>query len=123
MTVSIANDTHPMMRMFISRPKKTAFKPRSQAATSPLYRNSTNSTSVITPLRRQRRAKKNTVSIPPMAAFHHSQLPAMPSSATISVTSSGVSTAKVVATMLVPASHQGMARPDRKNSDVSCPAR
>jgi hypothetical protein len=58
-----------------------------------------------------------------MAAFHHSQLPAMPSCATISVTRSGVSTAKVVATMLVPASHHGMARPERKNSDVSCPAR
>nr|WP_279352605.1 hypothetical protein [Salinibacter sp.] len=112
-----------MMRMFSRRPKKSAFRPRSHAATRPLYRNSTNSTSVMTPLRRQRRAKKKTVSIPPMAAFHQSQLPAMPFWATISVTSSGVSTANVVATMLVPASHQGIARPDRKNSEVSSPAR
>ena len=59
----------------------------------------------------------------PKAMFHQSQLPAIPFCATSSVTARGVSAAKVVATMLVPASHQGMLRPVRKNSAVSCPAR
>ena len=40
----------------------------------------------------------------------------MPFFATSSVTASGVSAAKVVATMEVPASHQGRLRPERKNS-------
>ncbi len=47
----------------------------------------------------------------------------MPLRATIPVTASGVSAAKVVATMDVPASHQGTLRPERKNSFVSFPAR
>ncbi len=79
--------------------------------------------SVRMPARRQRRAKKKTVSTRPATAFHQSQLPAMPFCATSSVTASGVSAAKVVATRLVPASHHGMLRPERKNSDVSLPAR
>ena len=56
--------------------------------------------------------------MPLAAMFHHSQLPAMPLRATMPVTTSGVSAAKVVATIDVPASHQGTSRPDRKNSVV-----
>ena len=55
--------------------------------------------------------------------FHHSQLPAMPPIATMPVTARGVSAAKVVATMDVPASHQGTLRPERKNSLTLEPAR
>src|SRR5207247_1459927 len=75
------------------------------------------------PARRHRRAKKKTVSTPPKTKFHQSQLPAMPLRATSSVTARGVSVAKVVATMEVPASHQGRSRPERKNSSRSRPAR
>jgi len=75
------------------------------------------------PARRHRREKKNTVSTPPKTKFHQSQLPAMPFFATSSVTASGVSAAKVVATMEVPASHQGRFRPERKNSCTLEPAR
>ena len=50
--------------------------------------------------------------------FHHTQFPAMPLAATMPVTASGVSAAKVVATMLVPASHQETLRPPTKNSSV-----
>ena len=57
-----------------------------------------------------------------MAMFHQSQLPAMPLRATSSVTASGVSAAKVVATIAVPAMYQGRLRPERKNSRVSLPA-
>ena len=56
--------------------------------------------------------------MPLITRFHHSQLPAMPFLATRPVTSSGVSAAKVVATIDVPASHQGALRPERKNSLV-----
>ncbi len=55
--------------------------------------------------------------------FHHSQLPAIPPLATMPVTASGVSAAKVVATIEVPASHHGMLRPERKNSSMLFPAR
>jgi hypothetical protein len=41
----------------------------------------------------------------------------------MSVTRFGVSLLKVVATMESPASHQGTARPDAKNSEVLFPAR
>ncbi len=75
------------------------------------------------PARRHSRAKKKTVSTLPQTKFHQSQLPAMPLRATSSVTARGVSAAKVVATIDVPASHQGSARPDRKNSSVEPPAR
>ena len=40
----------------------------------------------------------------------------MPLAATMPVTASGVSAANVVATIDVPASHQGTLRPDRKYS-------
>src|SRR5688500_2306931 len=82
-----------------------------------------NSTSVSTCARRQSRAKKKTVSIPPTRKFHHSQLPAMPLLATSSVTASGVSAANVVATMPVPARNHPSRLPPRKNSPVSRPAR
>ncbi len=75
------------------------------------------------PARRHIFAKKKTVSTPPRTKFHQSQLPAMPFFATSSVTASGVSAAKVVATMEVPASHQGRLRPERKNSWTLDPAR
>ena len=75
------------------------------------------------PARRHRRAKKKTVSTLPQTKFHQTQLPAMPFLATSSVTARGVSAAKVVATIEVPASHQGRARPERKNSSVEPPAR
>ncbi len=71
----------------------------------------------------QSREKKNTVSIPLATKFHQSQLPALPFRATIPVTASGVSAAKVVATMEVPANHHGTFLPPRKNSPVFFPAR
>ena len=58
-----------------------------------------------------------------MTMFHHSQLPATPFSATMPATASGVSAANVVATIDVPASHQGNDRPDTKYSLMFCPAR
>ena len=63
------------------------------------------------------------MSTPPNTKFHQSQLPAMPLRATSSVTASGVSAANVVATIDVPASHQGRSRPERKNSSMLPPAR
>src|SRR5262245_35054348 len=89
---------------------------RNVAAGLPLYRTSANSTSVITCARRQRRAKKNTVSMPLINMFHQSQLPATPCDDTNPVTTSGVSAANVVATIDAPASHQGTARPEMKYS-------
>ncbi len=56
--------------------------------------------------------------MPLITKFHQSQLPAIPFLATNPVTASGVSAAKVVATIEVPASHQGTLRPERKNSVV-----
>jgi hypothetical protein len=49
--------------------------------------------------------------MPEKAPFHQSQLPATPYFATSPATASGVSAAKVVATIEVPASHQGRDRP------------
>ena len=54
---------------------------------------------------------------------HQSQLPAIPYFTVRPVTASGVSAAKVVATIEVPASHQGTARPERKYSSEERPAR
>ena len=82
-----------------------------------------NSTSVTTPARRHRWAKNRTVSAPPSMKFHHSQLPAMPSLATMPVTASGVSAENDVATIDVPSSHQGRLRPLRKYSEMLLPAR
>jgi hypothetical protein len=47
----------------------------------------------------------------------------MPSVATRPAIASGVSAAKVVATIEVPASHQGSERPATKNSALELPAR
>ncbi len=54
---------------------------------------------------------------------HQTQLPATPRWRTMSVTRLGVSLLKVVATIERPASHQGTARPETKNSNVLLPAR
>jgi hypothetical protein len=75
-----------------------------------------NSTSVSTPERRHSLAKKKTVRMPDITELHQTQLPAMPCCATKPVTASGVSTANVVATIEMPASHHGTLRPLRKNS-------
>ena len=77
----------------------------------------------MSPDRRQSRAKKNTVATPVSAKAHHCQLPATPNLRTCSVTQFGVSLLNVVATIDNPASHQGTARPDAKNSEVLRPAR
>jgi hypothetical protein len=50
-------------------------------------------------------------------------LPAIPYFTVRPVTTSGVSAAKVVATIDVPASHHGSVRPERKNSSLEVPAR
>ncbi len=54
---------------------------------------------------------------------HHCQLPATPWVRTKLVTRLGVSLENVVATIEIPASHQGTARPEAKNSEVSFPER
>src|SRR3954451_19933250 len=73
--------------------------------------------------RRQSRAKKNTVSMPLISMFHQSQFPATPCDDTSPVTTSGVSAAKVVATIDAPASHQGTFRPEMKYSLKLSPPR
>src|SRR5438270_10332598 len=95
-----------------------ALEPRRNAAGLRAYLISVNSTSVRISARRQWRAKKNTVSIPLRHELHQIQLPAMPWVATTPETNSGVSAAKVVATIEVPASHQETLRPEIKNSSV-----
>ena len=50
--------------------------------------------------------------------LHQIQLPAIPWVATMPETSNGVSAAKVVATIEVPASHQETSRPEMKKSSV-----
>src|SRR5699024_11182560 len=57
-----------------------------------------------------------TVSIPVKRNTHHAQFPLTPFWRTISVTRLGVSVEKVVATIDIPRSHQGMFRPERKYS-------
>ena len=63
------------------------------------------------------------MSIPLITNDHQSQFPAMPYFTVSPVTTSGVSAAKVVATIEVPASHHGIARPERKYSVGEAPAR
>ena len=53
---------------------------------------------------------------------HQTQFPATPLVRTISVTRLGVSAEKVVATIEIPKSHQGILRPDKKKSVVLLPA-
>ena len=54
---------------------------------------------------------------------HHCQLPATPCVRTKLATRLGVSLENVVATMEMPASHQGTERPEAKNSAVFLPER
>src|SRR5512147_1980945 len=119
---AIALFTHPIITRFIKRPRYTARKPLRNFAGFPEYRNSANSTSVIIPALLHNLAKKNTVSRPPKAKFHQTQFPAIPFFATSSVTASGVSAAKVVATIDKPAKYHGRFLPDKKNSSVLFPA-
>src|ERR1043165_6081200 len=112
----IARVTQPRMIRLIGIARYSARNARSAAARVPLYRTSANSTSVITLARRHSRAKKNTVSMPLISIFHHSQFPATPCDETSPVTTSGVSAANVVATIDAPASHHGTARPEMKYS-------
>src|SRR6476661_9976121 len=77
----------------------------------------------MTPERRHRRAKKKTVETPVSTNAHHCQFPATPYCRTCCVTQFGVSLLNVVATIERPASHQGTARPEAKNSEVLRPAR
>src|SRR5215470_9082384 len=100
-----------------------ARKPRRNAAGLPEYRISANCTSVSSPERRHKRAKRNTVIIPDSSDAHHSQLPAIPCVYTRPVTASGVSAEKVVATIEVPASHQETSRPEAKYSSMFLPER
>ena len=53
---------------------------------------------------------------------HQTQFPDTPLFLTMSVTKLGVSVENVVATMDTPNNHQGIFRPDRKNSLVEDPA-
>lgn len=76
-------------------------------ATPAPYRHSIISASVTTPSLRQRGAKKIATPIFPMIHDHQNQLPEMPRAATIPATTSGVSDANVVATMLVPTHQPG----------------
>src|SRR5712671_217671 len=76
----------------------------------------------MTPDRRQRRAKKNTVATPVSTIAHHCQFPATPYCRTCCVTQFGVSLLNVVATIDSPASHHGTDRPEAKNSEVFLPA-
>ena len=64
----------------------------------------------------------NTVSIPVSKNAHHPQLPDTPSLLTRSVTKLGVSVENVVATILIPKSHQGIFRPAKKKDLLSSPA-
>jgi hypothetical protein len=57
-----------------------------------------------------------------MAQHHQIQLPLMPSAATMPVTASGVSAAKVVATIEVPAIHHGNFRSPTKKLSTPRPA-
>ncbi len=117
-----ATFTHPIIMQFIKIPRYIALKPLKKAAGFPEYRISINSTSVSILALLQSLAKKNTVNMLPATIFHHSQFPEMPFWATSSVTARGVSAEKVVATMPVPAIHQGSFLPERKNSSVLLPA-
>src|SRR5215467_5659387 len=61
--------------------------------------------------------------MPVSRKLHHSQFSETPRSRTMLVTRFGVSVVNVVATIEMPTSHQGAARPEVKNSEVLDPAR
>src|SRR5258705_6041065 len=65
----------------------------------------------------------NTVIIPVSRKLHQSQFCETPCSRTMLVTRFGVSVLKVVATIEMPTSHHGAARPEVKNSLVLALAR
>lgn len=80
------------------------------------------SVSVSTPALLQNLAKKKVVSIPPDKKLHQIQFPDIPLEPTNSVTAKGVSAAKVVATMEIPAISQGIRRLPRKKLSKSLDA-
>ena len=82
----------------------------------PEYRNSKNSSSVNTFAFRHILAKKKVVNIPPISMFHHNQFPEIPFFLTTSATHNGVSAAKVVATIEIPAMYHGKFLPAKKKS-------
>ena len=73
-----------------------------------------NSACVRQPLRRHSLAKKNTPNMPDGTTAHQYQLPEIPFVTTKPQTTSGVSAANVVATMLVPRIHHGVFLPATK---------
>jgi len=66
-------------------------------------------------------AYTNTVKRPVIKNDHQTQFPDTPLFLTISVTKFGVSVEKVVATIEIPRSHQGIVRPDKKYSEELLP--
>ena len=72
----------------------------------------------MTSLRRQSRAKIVAVATCPIKTLHQNQLAEIPSVLLIAETKTGVSAAKVVATMEVPATNHPSDRPARKKSAV-----
>ena len=62
------------------------------------------------------------MSKPVIRKAHQTQFPETPLFRTISVTKLGVSVEKVVATIDTPNNHQGIFRPERKNSLLEDPA-
>ncbi|MHC4763114.1 MAG: hypothetical protein ACYS71_07075, partial [Planctomycetota bacterium] len=68
--------------------------------------------------RRHSLAKKNTVALNPKADDHHIQLLNIPVWREVPATQSGVSAAKVVATIDVPAMYQGSVLPATKKAEV-----
>ncbi len=81
------------------------------------------SSSVRIRARRQNLKKRNVAQRLVRAKHHRNQLPAIPLRRTSSVTMNGVSAAKPVAAIEVPATHQGRERPLRKKSSMLRPAR
>ena len=110
----MATFTQAMISIFMKTPKYIALNPLYILAGFPLYLNSISSASVITPERFHSLAKKKVVNSPPAKKFHQSQLPEIPFPLTNSVTAKGVSAAKVVATIEIPAKYHGSFPPPKK---------
>jgi hypothetical protein len=91
-------------------------KARRKAAGFPWYLISINSLSVSTLARRHSLEKTIAESTWLIPQVHQNQFRQIPSDRTYSVTASGVSAAKVVATMELPITHQGSFLPERKYS-------
>jgi hypothetical protein len=105
-------------QFIITPSKKTLNILRVSLALEGLYRLATSSISVKISVRRHSFAKKNTVALNPQAADHHIQLLNIPVSREVPATQSGVSAAKVVATIDVPAMYQGSDLPATKKAEV-----